>query len=109
MTPLASGTVLFLVCCIYSFVVEYAHRRWPSARHYTFAEVVLGCAIVVAAASLAIGWEDAVVVALYFCVGGLPMSAGAIVGHVLDDHRAEQERKAEAIRGRVEEGRFSAD
>jgi len=61
MMPLASGIVLFLVCCFYSLLVEYAHRRWPSARHYTFAEVVLGCAMVIVAASVSIGWDDAVV------------------------------------------------
>ena len=105
MTPLASGIVLFLVCCFYSCLVEYSHRRWPSARHYVFAEVVLGCAMVIIAASMAIGWDDAVTVAIFFCIGGLPMSVGAIVGHVLDDHRAEQERRAEEIiRGCLEEG-----
>ena len=105
MMPLASGIVLFLVCCFYSLLVEYAHRRWPSARHYTFAEVVLGCAMVIVAASVSIGWDDAVTVALFFCAAGLPMSVGAIVGHVLDDHHAEQERRAEEIiRGCLEEG-----
>ena len=98
-----TATILFLICCFYSFLVEYAHRKWPSARHYTFFEVVIGCAMVVGAASFAIGLDHTLVVATYFCIGGLPMSIGAIVGHVLDDHQQEKEREAEGIRDRVEE------
>ena len=98
-----TATILFLICCFYSILVEYAHRKWPSARHYIFFEVVLGCAMVVGAASFAIGLDNALVVAAYFCIGGLPMSVGAIVGHVLDDHQAEKQRQAEDIRARMEE------
>jgi len=98
-----TATILFLICCFYSFLVEYTHRKWPSARHYTFFEVVIGCAMVVGAAGFTIGLDHALVVAAYFCVGGLPMSVGAIVGHILDDHQAEKQRQAEGIRDRMEE------
>ena len=94
MTPLAAGIILFLLCCFYTVLVEGSHRRWPSARHYTFFEVILGCAMVIGAASFAIGLEKAIVVAGYFCVGGLPMSVGAIIAHVITDSRAKAEQEA---------------
>lgn len=97
--------ILFLICTGYSVLVQVAHHKWPAARHYTFFEVVIGVVMVGIAASFSIGVENAVVLAGYFAVAGLPMCIGAIVAHVWEDQRVadEGEVKEHLLNGLAEE------
>lgn len=93
-TAIAALIILHLLCWPYACLVEYTRHRWPASKRYTFAWVVGGVMMTVAAASVVIGLQNALWMAAFFVASGIPMAVGAMLKHTWLDDRTDQELEA---------------